>query len=302
MAQADGRRGLTFLGLEKEPVCLQQARYVILPVPYEMTTSYGKGTKRGPRAILKASEQVELFDDELFQETYRAGIYTATPVRFTGREQKRHMQQIAHSVEKYLSQGKTVITLGGEHTVTVGALEPFLVRYPKLTVLQVDAHGDLRDTYNGTPYSHASVMRRLVDRCQTAHVGIRSLCQEEASLIRERGLAVWFARDLRCQGWQEEVVDSLSDPVYFTLDVDGLDPSLVPSTGTPEPGGLGWYDILGLLRTLCARRRVIGADITELSPQPGNHAPDFLVAKLIYRMIGYMEVYGRRTGGQPANG
>ena len=287
------RSHLTFLGLEKEFTSLERARYVILPVPYEMTTSYGKGTKRGPRAILEASEQVELFDDELFQETYRAGIHTAPPVRFTGREQKRHMQQIARSVEKYLSQGKTVITLGGEHTVTVGALEPFLARYPELTILQVDAHGDLRDTYDGTPYSHASVMRRFVDRCRTAHVGIRSLCQEEASLIRERKLPVWFARDLHREGWQEEVVDSLGDPVYFTLDVDGLDPSLVPSTGTPEPGGLGWYDILGLLRVLCARRWVIGADVTELSPQPGNHAPDFLVAKLVYRLIGYLEAYGR---------
>lgn len=298
---ADGSH-LTFLGLEKDSASLERARYVILPVPYEMTTSYGKGTKRGPRAILKASEQVELFDDELFQETYRAGIHTAPPVHCTGRDQKKHMQQIARNIEKYLSQDKTVITLGGEHTITIGALEPFLARYPKLTLLQVDAHGDLRDTYNGTPYSHASVMRRFVDRCRTAHVGIRSLCQEEASLIRERRLPVWFARDLRREGWQEEVVDSLGDPVYFTLDVDGLDPSLIPSTGTPEPGGLGWYDMLGLLRTLCARRQVIGADVTELSPQPGNHAPDFLVAKLIYRLIGYMEVYGRSAGFQPANG
>ena len=295
MARLDRGRDLTFLGLEKEPTSLEQAKYVILPAPYEMTTSYGKGTKKGPQAILKASEQVELFDDELFQETYRAGIYTAPPVRFAGHEQKRHMQQIARNVEKYLAQNKTVITLGGEHTVTVGALEPFLARYPKLTVLQVDAHSDLRDTYDGTPYSHASVMRRLVDRCQTVHVGIRSLCQEEASLIRERRLPVWFARDLRREGWQEEVVDSLGDPVYFTLDVDGLDPALIPSTGTPEPGGLGWYDILGLLCTLCARRRVIGADITELSPQPGNHAPDFLVAKLVYRLIGYMEAFSREV-------
>ncbi|GIW39536.1 MAG: agmatinase [Candidatus Binatia bacterium] len=278
-----------FLGLPKEHRDPDRARYVVLPAPYERTVSYGKGTRHGPRAILAASQQVEEYDEELGRRTCEAGIHTAPPVRFAGRDARGHMREIARRVRRHLERGQFVFTLGGEHTVTVGAVEAYLDRFPDLCLLQVDAHADLRDRYDGTPFSHACVMRRFVGRCPFVAVGIRSLSEEEAEVIRRERIPVWFARDLRKPGWQKRVAEGLGRHVYVTIDVDGLDPSVVPTTGTPEPGGIGWFELLELLRLVALRSRIVGADVTELAPRPGFHAPDYAVAKLVYRLIGYVE-------------
>jgi agmatinase len=281
---------LSFLGLKPNLTCLETSRYVILPAPYEKTTTYGKGTEQGPEAILQASQQVETFDEELWRETCSVGIHTARAISFHGSTPEEDLLQISKHVAEFLSLKKKVITLGGEHTVTVGAVEPFVHAYPDLCVLQLDAHADLRDTFEGTPYNHACVMRRLLDVCPVVQVGIRNLSLGEAELVQGRQMKLWLFRDLARKGWLEEMLSQLSPHVYLTLDVDAMDPAVIPSTGTPEPGGFTWDTLLEITRAVAQRANIVGADVTELAPIPGLHAPDFTIAKFVYRLIGYMEI------------
>jgi len=260
----------------------------IIPVPYEATVTYRGGTGKGPGAIIEASRYLELYDEELDEQPYKIGIYTASEMKDLPQEPEAAIDKIYHRIKHSLSSDKFLIILGGEHSITVGAVRAFAERYPALSVLQLDAHADLRNSYEGSPYNHACVMRRVGECCSFVALGVRSLSKEEADYIQDKSLKVVSAWDLmRGKDWKKLILDYLSDEVYLTVDLDVLDPSIMPAVGTPEPGGLGWYEILRVLRYLAENKKVVGMDVVELSPLGENIAPDFLTARLIYKMIGY---------------
>jgi agmatinase len=289
-----------FLNIPEEEGAGPDAPYWILPVPYEQTVSYGRGCARGPAAIIEASAEVELFDEELEAEPYRAGIHTLPfePVTAAGPEA---MVDILRSrVANAARAGKTVITLGGEHSITLGPVRAYQEMYPDLSVLQIDAHADLRDGYQDCHYSHASAMMRVRDTVGvTVGVGIRNLSQPEfAYAQRTADCHVFFAYRRDAAGaWIREAIDRLSPNVYVTIDLDGLDLSIMPAVGTPEPGGLRYEEVLEVLRQVTTRRKVVGADVVELAPIGGMHAPDFLAARLTYKLIAYIE-RGRTAAGK----
>ncbi len=288
-----------FLGLP-EPWCHpDQAGVYILPAPYEHTSSYIKGSDRGPSAILAASQQVELYDETLDAEPYRewGGIATAATLDLGGRVDQAAVEAIERFVGTFTNTGRFLVTLTGEHTGALGAIRAHARRHPGMCVLQVDAHGDLREAYQDNPYSHASVMARVVaDGLPLVQVGVRSISPEEVQLIRRtEKITTFFASQIvdpsgpyegRAAKWVPEVVKACTGPVYLTFDCDGLDPSLVPALGTPEPGGLSWYDALLLVTALADGPGIIGMDVSEIAPIEGLVAPQFAVARLIYRILG----------------
>lgn len=284
-----------FLGLDDDQADPERAHVVILPVPFESTTSYGGGTARGPAAIIDASRFIELYDQELDLEPADVGVATLPGVELTRGDPARSIEELREAYERVLDAypDRFVVVLGGEHSISSAPMLAWADRLERqgrpLSVLQVDAHTDLRPEYEGTPYSHASVMHRVHERVDITAVGVRALTREERELARSSdSIRLFLADDIHGRtDWIEEVVAGLGPDVYLTFDVDGLDPSLVPATGTPEPGGLDWYTVLALLRRVCAERNLVGCDVVELAPQPGVTAPDFLVAKLIYKLIGY---------------
>lgn len=292
-----------FLGLDEEASDFESGRAVILPVPYESTTSYGAGTARGPAAILEASRYIELYDQELDAEPYEAGIATLPALHLTRAGAGEALAELRIAYDRLLdvAADKFIIMLGGEHSISSAPILAWADRLEqagrergegagrRLTVLQFDAHTDLRPEYEGTAYSHASVMHRVHERVDVVAVGIRALTREERELVdRTDSLSVFFADDIHTgEAWMDEVMERLGEDVYISFDVDCFDPSLVPSTGTPEPGGLQWYPVLKLLKRVFRERNVVACDVVELAPIPGLSAPDFLVAKLIYKMIGY---------------
>ena len=268
---------------------------VILPVPYEATTSFGAGTGAGPAAIIESSRYIELYDQELDSEPYEIGIATLPALSLTGAGPEAAVAELRTAYDRLLDTAgdKFVIMLGGEHSISSAPILAWADRLAsqqrRLTVLQFDAHTDLRPEYEGSPYSHASVMYRVHDRVELVAVGIRAMTADEMRLVRRsESIHVFLADDIHSgDAWLDDVMARLGDDVYISFDVDGFDPSLVPSTGTPEPGGLQWYPVLKLLRRVFAERKVHAVDVIELAPIPGISAPDFLVAKLIYKMIGY---------------
>ncbi len=265
------------------------SRVLVWPVPYERTTSWGHGTAGGPRAILDASGYVEYYDDELDWEPYRIGIHTLPETDVSDLTELEGLERIGAHAARYCRDDKFVLTLGGEHTLSTPIIRAVKDKYTDLSVLQIDAHADLRDSYEGTPHSHACVMRRVVEICPLVQVGIRSISKEEKEAAAGLPTRIFFARDIVGHtDWIAEAVGSLSEHVYVTIDVDGLDPSLMPATGTPEPGGMGWSETLELIRQVAQRRTIVGADIVELSPIEGLHAADFLCAKLAYKIIAYV--------------
>lgn len=279
---------VTFGGLDEPFSRYDSAHILIWPIPYEATTTYGRGTARGPQAILDASGHLELYDEEIGGEVYRLGIHTLPPTSLTGPPEQA-IHQLYTRARELLREGKFVCALGGEHAITPPIVRATAEVYPRLSVLQIDAHSDLRPQYDGTPYSHACVAARLVEMCPVVQVGVRSLSVEEAQALVDLPIKIFYAHDIVGRtDWIDAAIESLSENVYLTIDVDGLDPSLIPATGTPEPGGLSWYETLALLRRLAERRRVVGMDVSELSPIPHLHAPDFTVAKLIYKTLGYI--------------
>lgn len=277
-----------FGGLDEEQANISKARVLVWSVPFEKTVSYGVGTKNGPEAIIGASRNMELFDEEVGGETSRIGIHTLPPID-ADREPEEMMQVLYKEAGRLLRLGKFICMLGGEHSISAPVIRAHKDVYQDLSVLQIDAHADLRDAYDGTPHSHASVMRRVVEFCPAVQVGIRSLSAEEALAIPSLPTRVFFAKDIvgRVE-WIDEVVASLTEAVYLTIDVDGLDPSIIPTTGTPEPGGLMWYDVVRLIERVARRRCIVGMDVTELSTSPDNNSPSFLTAKLIYKTLGYV--------------
>lgn len=283
---------MNFGGIDEEEYsAFDAARVLILPVSYEGTVSYGTGTGAGAMAIVDASRNMELYEEETDSEVYKIGIHTLK--EFLPRSTPEAMMESLYDYSKELvKSGKFICMLGGEHSVSAPIIKAHAEQYHDMSVLQIDAHADLRDTYDGTPHSHASIMARVVKdmRIPSVQVGIRSISADEARLI-ESGLPtkIFWARDIAGRtDWIDEAVDSLTDNVYLTIDIDGLDPSLVPTTGTPEPGGLGWYETLALIRKLAEKKRVVGMDLVEYSYFENYDSPAFLCAKLVYKSLAYI--------------
>lgn len=285
------RQLLNFGNLPPENSDPATSKAIVIPFPYEATTSYRGGTKDGPAAILAASAQVELYDDELDWSPYEVGIATAAIVWPSRIDYEAPMRQLEEAVDAAFEANLFPIVLGGEHAISVGSVRAALKRYPDLAVLQIDAHADLRQEYEDTPHSHASAMARLVDLgTPLVQVGIRNISAEEMAWWRkEKPSTIFWARDY-CRGKHtvQEVLDALGDrPVFLTIDLDGLDPSVIPGTGTPEPGGLSWWDALELFRAVFTHKNVVGADVVELAPIGGENVSEFAAAKLVYKLVGY---------------
>ncbi len=283
---------MNFGGIEDDGYSsLEKARVVVFPVSYEGTVSYGTGTGEGAMAIVDASRNMELYEEETDAEVYRIGIHTTD--EFQPRDTpEAMMRDLYEESRRLLESGKFLCMLGAEHSVSAPVIRAHAERYHDLSVLQIDAHADLRDSYDGTPHSHASIMARVVKdmKIPAVQVGIRSLSADEARSIAS-GLPtkIYWARDVAGQtDWIDEAVEHLTDNVYLTIDIDGLDPSLVPTTGTPEPGGLGWYETLELIRKVAERKRIVGMDLVEFSKTENSDAPAFLCAKLVYKTLAYV--------------
>ena len=282
-----------FLGLSPKYSSAASARVHVIPVPYEHTTNYKQGTADGPRAILDASQEVELFDDELWIEPFKIGVHTAEPIDMARVQsgESKPFQSLYEAVKPLVDTDKFPLVIGGEHSLTLGAVRACAERHKDLSILQVGAHCDLRPAYEGDPYSHASIGYRLYESLPNpliTQVGVRNVSWQEARWMETETpkINIYWAR--MQDKWNfNEIVNTLSDNVYLSIDVGGLDSGIMPSTGSPEPGGMNWYQLMELIKHVCVRKNVVGADIVELSPIAGLHAPDFLVAKLAYKLIGY---------------
>lgn len=283
----------TFFCLEEPESRYDTARAAILPLPFERTTSFGKGTVDGPAAILRASQALELYDEELDTEPCSMGVATLPPFLPEAHDLEAALGEIRAESRRHLEAGKFLVALGGEHSVTSALAFAARDVHGDIGVVQLDAHADLRDSFEGTPWSHASVLRRIVEEnLPTLGVGIRSLSRSEADLIRQRELPVLWGHELTAPDLLDRFrarLDALPGRVYLTFDLDFLDPSLVPATGTPEPGGATWYPTLALLRELFRRKEVVAMDVVELAPIGGQPASDFLAAKLAYKCLGYLQ-------------
>ena len=281
-----------FGGLPDEHSRYGTSRAVIFPVPLERTTSYEHGTRNGPAAILAASRNMELYDEELELEPYKdIGIHTLPPIDTADGTLDEVISEIFTAQLSLLEDEKFTVALGGEHSLTPPLVSATAKKYKDLSVLQVDAHADLRDEYQGNPASHACAMRRVVEVCPAVQVGIRSLSVEEAQAIPHLRTSVYWAKDIArapLKSWIAKVLADLSPNVYLTIDLDGFDPAFVPATGTPEPGGLDWVQVTSLIRAVADHKKIVGMDVVELLPQPGDHASDFLAAKLVYKCLGYI--------------
>ncbi len=281
-----------FLALpEAELTEFDRARVVIQQVPYEYSSSYISGSDKGPAAIIEASHFVEYYDEEVGTESYKDfGICTLEALDFTGKVDKEAVDLIEAHTDEVLNAGKFCVSLGAEHTVTYGLVKSHAKKHPGLSVLQIDAHSDLREAYQGNPYSHASVMARVhSEGINLVQVGIRAQCIEEAQLIQSSdNIHTWYAHMLHDEGWMDRVIDALGEEVYVTIDADGFDPSIVPAVGTAEPAGLTWHQGTQLLKKLCERRKVVGFDIVEIAPREVDIITEFTMAKLCYRFLGYL--------------
>ena len=283
---------MNFGGIEEtEFSSFDASRVLIFPVAYEGTVSYGAGTGAGAMAIVEASRNMELYEEETDAEVYKIGIHTLE--EFSARETPAAMSDALYEETRNLLKAeKFLCMLGGEHSVSAPVIRAHAERFHNISILQIDAHADLRDEYDGTPHSHASIMARAVKdlRIPAVQVGIRSISAEEArSLDSGIPTKIFWAKDIVGRtDWIDDAINSLTENVYLTIDIDGLDPSLVPTTGTPEPGGLGWYEVLTLIRKLAEKRRVVGMDLVEFSKTENSDAPAFLCAKLVYKTLAYI--------------
>lgn len=283
---------INFGGIDEEQYSSRDsARVFVLPVSYEGTVSYGTGTGAGAMAIVDASRNMELYEEETDAEVYKIGIHTLD--EFKPRPDPETMMGELYEYSRgILGEDKFLCMLGGEHSVSAPIIKAHSEKFHNLSVLQIDAHADLRDTYDGTPHSHASIMARVVKdlRIPSVQVGIRSISADEARLL-DSGIPtkIFWAKDIVGKtDWIDSVVRSLTDNVYLTIDIDGLDPSIVPTTGTPEPGGLGWYETLTLIRKVAENKRIVGMDLVEYSYFENYDSPAFLCAKLVYKSLAYI--------------
>jgi len=278
----------TFGALDQGDDSLALAKAVVLPVPFERTTSYVPGTKNGPREILAASSQVELYDEELGREISDIGIHTLPGMESPFADTEDALAQMRRTASWLAREGKFFVALGGEHALTAPLVAGVAEHHPGISVLQIDAHADLRESYMGDRFSHASAMRRTLEYAPCVQVGIRNLSAPEAAAIPSLRTTVFYDWNMRQDpNWMARVVDALGEKVYITVDLDGLDPAVMPAVGTPEPGGLSWRELIGLMKLVMSTRTVIAADVVELCPIPGFVAPNFLAARLVYKLIGY---------------
>lgn len=276
---------MTFAGIPKEYSSYDKSQVVLLPVPYDATSTWGKGADKGPEAFLEAAENMELYDIETQSVVYKNGIYLSEPL--DGFDAPDDMVEKVHqTVKQHLLRSKFVTLFGGEHSISIGSIRAFNQVYKDLTVLQIDAHADLRPSYNGTPYNHACAMYEANESSNLVQVGIRSMDRSETSIMNPS--KVFFAHEMAQDDyWIDVVLESLTDTVYITFDFDALDPAIMPATGTPEPGGLLWYETLELLKRVFLEKNVVGFDLVELCPIASLPAPNFLAAKLYYKMLSY---------------
>jgi len=277
---------IPFCGKDAHQADYKSAKIIVFPVPYDYTATWQKGAHFGPEAILEASVHVELYDIETGIEVHSHGIHTLQ-LPHLPKSPKELTQFIRKNFASFIKDKKFPVMLGGNHSITPGAVQGIKEYVSDLSVLQLDAHADLKESYNGSPFNHACVMARVKEICPAVQVGIRSLDREEyEKLDRSR---IFFARDIVFEDhWIDHVVELLSSNVYVTIDLDVFDPSLMPSTGTPEPGGLGWYQIVGLLNKVAKERHIVGFDVVELMPNKHNKSPDFIAAKLVYQFLSYI--------------
>jgi len=277
-----------FLGPDLGSFEYASSRFAVLPVPYEGTVTMGKGTSKGPGAIVGVSSEIELFDMEIGRDFSGAGFATLKPLA-PGATPQEMVSRVEQAVRRILADGKFPVTLGGEHSISTGAVRALAARENGLSVLVIDAHADLRDSYKGSKHNHACASRRMGEYAPVVQAGLRNISDEEAAYAaREKIAQLWFEPSLRVRDWIDRALSALSENVYVSIDLDGLDPSIMPAVGTPEPGGMGWLEIMDLLAQVSRRKRVVGFDVVELSPIKGLDAPQFLAAKLIYKFAGYV--------------
>jgi len=277
----------TYAGISEEFHEYEKAKVVLIPAPYDGTSTWGKGADKGPQAFLHASENMELYDIETQSEPYKVGVHLteALPQFNSPAQMVEHLQT---EVLGHLQRNKFTTVFGGEHSISIPCIRAFRQFFGQLTVLQIDAHTDLRPSYQGTPYNHACAVAEAVNTTNLIQVGIRSMDVSEVEHMKREN--VFFAEEMhRDPNWIEKVVNKCEGNVYITIDLDAFDPSIMPSTGTPEPGGMKWYETLELLKRVCTEKKVVGFDIVELCPVETNWAPDFLAAKLYYKLLAYLQ-------------
>jgi agmatinase len=285
-----------FGGPDAGECSLEQARIVVLPLCYEHRVSYGTGAAEGPRHILEASSQLEMLDDETFVNWSRLGIHTLAPLT-PSPDPETAVLQMKEAADRVLDSGRFLLSLGGDHAISIGPIMAAAKQYGSMGVLQVDAHLDLRDSWNGSRWNHACVMRRILEdvRCPIVQVGIRSVSVEEYAYVQEKGLEPVYMAGIteHSADWMDTVIERLPSFVYLTIDLDGLDPSVVPGVGTPEPGGLMYRQLIQLVKRLGSRRTVVAADINELSKIPGTQVSEFTAAKIASKLFVYASDAGK---------
>lgn len=277
----------SFAGIPPQVIPFDEARVVVLPVPYDSTTEYKSGTREGPRAIIDASYYLEQYDAELDLDINEVGVYTLPDVQPAMSGPEHMIERVYQITDDLLEKGKLPAMLGGEHSITLGTVRACKEKYPDLSVLHLDAHTDLRDRYQGTKYSHACVMRRVWELCPVVHVGIRSLSREEHDFLVQREIEPFYADTVDKTDLPARVLSRLSGQVYISIDLDVLDPSIMSAVGTPEPGGMNWQQVLGLLKTVAGSRQIVGFDLVELCPREGPNACATLAAKLAFKLMAY---------------
>ncbi|MFI4910458.1 MAG: agmatinase [Sedimentisphaeraceae bacterium JB056] len=276
---------LQFGDFETELTTWENSRVVILPAPFDATSTWIKGSDKGPAALLDASYNLEFYDIETDSEVYKGGIFTDTPLE-CGCCPEKMSGDVKAKIASYIDAGKFAVTIGGEHSVSIGAIQAHCGKYDNVTVLQLDAHSDLRQEYHGSKYNHACVMARAAEIAPILQVGIRSMDICEKPYMNTEN--VFFAKDIHGRtDWIDSLCSKLTENVYITIDLDAFDSSIMPSTGTPEPGGMGWWQVLTLLKAVAQKANIVGFDIVELCPNEHNKAPDFLAAKLLYKLLTY---------------
>jgi agmatinase len=284
--QNDIFRPGNFCALEREFSDEKKSRFVVIPAPYEGTVTFRCGTRSGPGAILSASAEIECHDFEIGSDTYKAGIHTFPQIEPVN-DPEDMVRRIEQAVTPVLENGQIPVLLGGEHTVSIGAVRAAAAKYPGLSSLHIDAHADMRDRYQGSKYNHGCTARRISEICPVTVAGVRACSEEETAYLKSSRNRIYAAHRLHADpGLADDILDGLSDRIYLSIDMDGFDPSLIRATGTPEPGGLSWQTVTGLIEKLCEAKRVVGFDCVELAPIPGDVSSEYIAAKLIYRVMG----------------
>lgn len=275
-----------YAGIPDKYAQLETSNIVLIPVPYDGTSTWIKGAYKGPEAFLEASENMEVYDIETDTEVYKKGIFLSQPVTEDSSPEAM-VNRVHEAVLTYLKKGKFVTVFGGEHSVSIGSIRAFMNHFEDLTVLQIDAHADLRDEYEGTPCNHACAVHEAQKSVNLVQIGIRSMDVSEKKFLKKENC--FFAHEIHADPkWMNRAIDKLTDNVFITIDLDGFDPSIMPSTGTPEPGGLTWYQVVNFIKLVASNKTIVGFDIMELCPNENNKAPDFLAAKLYYKILSYV--------------